>query len=252
MGEISKLQREPPIRGWHASFLNRLLKLALEESGRFDSPEMPTPLIIGITGGSGAGKSTLASKIAGHFGTATAAVIEQDWYYKDLSHLAPEEAAQTNFDHPDALDLGLLAQHLTDLKGGLEITAPQYDFATFSRLESTVSLSSKPLIIVDGLFLLTDRALRKLLDLSVFVEVPSDIRLARRIRRDLAERGYPLQSILESWETRARPMFERFVAPQRKQATYLWKSLEDKAFVTHFLADLVNRLAINGHRPTSR
>ncbi len=204
---------------------------------------MRRPFIIGITGGSGSGKSWLAEKLVAHFGPNVASHLEQDRYYRDQSQTPPAAAAQTNFDHPDALELELLRNHLQQLAAGNPIEAPIYDFARFSRRAETQTIRPTPLIVVEGLLVLHEPSLAKLFDLSLFVDAPADIRLLRRIRRDLQERGYPLERILEFWETRAHPMFERYVRPQADHASLIWRSLEDTAFVPRFLADLETRLA---------
>lgn len=213
---------------------------------------MRKPLLIGITGGSGSGKSWLARAVDAHFGPGLASHLELDWYYKDLSRMDRELAAQTNFDHPDSLELDLLERQLTELAAGKPVEAPQYDFSRFSRREATKRIDPTALIIVEGLFVLETPSLAQLFDVSVFVDTPSDIRLLRRIRRDLSERGYDLDRILQFWENNAHPMFERFVRPQRDHASRIWYSLEDKAFVPRFMADLEGRLARNADQPTPK
>ncbi|MBK1876944.1 uridine kinase [Pelagicoccus mobilis] len=212
---------------------------------------MLEPILIGITGGSGSGKSWLARHLQSHFGPQSAALLEQDWYYRDLSHLPSEKAAATDFDHPDALELDLLESHLRALSSGEPINAPQYDFSSFSREPETTLISPRPLIIVEGLFVLQHAPLAKRFDLSVFVHTPSDVRLLRRIRRDLSERGYQLDRILEFWEHDQIPSFDKFVAPQRANASFIWDSLKDNAFVPALLADLQKRTARNADQPTS-
>lgn len=208
---------------------------------------MRAPTIIGITGGSGSGKSWLADSVRAALGEERVAVVEQDWYYRDLSQLTAEEAAKTDFDHPDSVELDLLENHIAQLATGAPIEAPQYGFSSFSRRASTLAVPPRPLIVVEGLFILLSPKLRDAFAVSVFVDTPSDIRLIRRIRRDIAERGYSLDRILDFWENRAHPMYRRFVEPQRQSASQVWKSLEDSAFVPSFLADLDSRLARNAH-----
>ena len=205
---------------------------------------MPPPIFLGITGGSGSGKTWLAQRVLEHFGSSLVTIVEQDWYYRDLSHLPQGEAAQTNFDHPDAIEFELLEAHLQTLAKGKSVGAPQYEFSTFTRsCGARRRLDSTRIIVVEGLFVLLRSAVRELLWQSVFVETPADIRLLRRIRRDMEERGYELDRILEFWETRAYPMFNDLVEPQRSLASRLWLSLEDRTFVPEFLADLEKRLA---------
>lgn len=210
---------------------------------------MSAPIIVGICGGSGSGKSWLARELLNRLPPGAAAIIEQDWYYRDLSSLPHAEAEQTNFDHPDSLELDLLEEHLRQLASGAAVQAPRYEFSRFARAPETVTLLPAPVIFVEGLFILQPPSLRRLLDLSIFIEAPSDIRLIRRLRRDIAERGYALHQILDFWENRAHPMHERFVEPQRIHATRLWKSMQDSAFVPEILADLTERLSRNAPTP---
>ncbi|MDQ8203434.1 uridine kinase [Pelagicoccus sp. SDUM812003] len=211
---------------------------------------MIPPILVGITGGSGSGKSWLARAIRTRFGEKQVTHIELDWYYRDLSHLDPKEAARTDFDAPEALELDLLQRHLKALLRGETVAAPQYAFSSFSRKATTRALLPTPIVVIEGLFALHLEELRDLYQLSVFVDTPADVRLIRRIRRDLEERGYELERILQFWERNAIPSFDRFVLPQREFTSYVWESLADKAFVPKFLADLQIRLARNATRPT--
>jgi len=212
---------------------------------------MLKPVLIAITGGSGSGKSWLARHVQAHFGPQQAALLEQDWYYRDLSHLPAEEAAKTDFDAPESLELDLLERHLRALTSGNRINAPQYDFASFSRKKETVAVSPRPLIVVEGLFVLHPPTLANCFDTSIFVRTASDVRLLRRIRRDLAERGYDLERILDFWERNEIPSFDKYVAPQSINASLIWDSLQDRTFVPAFLADLQNRITRNADQPTS-
>lgn len=213
---------------------------------------MTRPILLGIAGGSGSGKSWLAERLRSHFGAQTLSLLQQDWYYRDLSHLAPETAAKTDFDHPEAIEFPLLLAQLDHLAAGRPIEAPQYDFARFSRQAETRTIAPAPLVAVEGLFTLHLPELAQRFDLSVFVDTPADIRLLRRIRRDLQERGYPLERILEFWERDQFPSFAQFVLPQRSRAALVWESLQDSAFVPAFLADLQSRLASNADPPTQQ
>lgn len=208
------------------------------------------PIFVGITGGSGSGKSWLAHLLRKSLGSDTVALIEQDWYYRDLSHLPQYEAAKTDFDNPQAIEFDLLKSHMDALANGDSIEAPQYEFAKFSRKKERKTVCPRPIIIVEGLFVLHQSDLAKLLDISIFVDTPSDLRLLRRIRRDLSERGYQLDRVLNFWETNEIPSFEKFVFPQRASASVIWDSLEDSAFVPSFLADLQNRTTRDADQPT--
>lgn len=151
---------------------------------------------VAIAGGSGAGKTTLVQKIKERFGTQIV-VIQHDWYYKDLSHLNHEERATTNFDHPDSLDTPLLIEQLVQLKQGKVIQAPQYDFTTHSQVSKTIEISPAPVILVDGILILSEPNLLEVFDLRVFVETPDDLRFIRRLQRDMIERGRTMQSVIE-------------------------------------------------------
>lgn len=213
---------------------------------------MQKPVLLGITGGSGSGKSWLARLLQAELGPEHASLLEQDWYYRDLSHLPSETAARTDFDDPAALETDLLERHLQELSAGRPIDAPQYDFSHFSRKPETRTIAPRPLVIVEGLFVLNRSSLSKALDLSVYVDTPSDIRLLRRIRRDLAERGYPLEQVLDFWERNQVPSFTKFVVPQREQAALIWNTAQDSAFVPALLADLQDRITRNAKQPTSQ
>lgn len=212
---------------------------------------MRKPTLLGITGGSGSGKSWLAQHLKEQFDSAQLTALQQDWYYRDLSHLPAEEAAKTDFDDPAALELDLLEEHLRLLQKGQTIDAPQYDFSSFSRKAETVTVHPCPIIVVEGLFVLHNRNISKLLDISVYVHTASDIRLLRRIRRDLSERGYELERILDFWEHDQVPSFTKFVQPQRDAASLIWDSMQDTALVPALLADLQNRTTRYADQPTS-
>ncbi len=212
---------------------------------------MRKPTLLGITGGSGSGKSWLAQHLKEQFDPTQLTALQQDWYYRDLSHLPTEEAAKTNFDDPAALELDLLEEHLRLLQKGQSIKAPQYDFSSFSRKAETVTVHSCAIIVVEGLFVLHSQNISKLLDISVYVHTASDIRLLRRIRRDLSERGYELERILDFWEHDQVPSFTKFVQPQRGAASLIWDSIQDTALVPALLADLQNRTTRYADQPTS-
>lgn len=212
---------------------------------------MRKPIIVGITGGSGSGKSWLAKHLQQHLAPTPVALVQQDWYYRDLSHLPSEEAAKTDFDDPSSLQLDRLERDLQQLARGHEIAAPQYEFSSFSRTNETVVVRPCPVVVVEGLFILQRSSLAAKLDLSVYVDTPSDLRLLRRIRRDLSDRGYELERILDFWERNEIPSFTKFVQPQRTRASLIWDSERDTAFVPALLADLHNRTTRNAAQPTS-
>ena len=144
--------------------------------------------------------------------------IQHDSYYKDLSHLPLEERRQFNFDHPDALDTPLLIQHLHELRQGRSVEVPHYNFATYCRLPETRTVHPCPVVIVEGILILTEPDLRDLLDLKLYVDTDADLRLIRRIKRDIAERGRTLESVVEQYLATVRPMHLEFVEPSKRYA----------------------------------
>jgi len=174
-------------------------------------------LVIGIAGGSGSGKSTLARDVAAA-SPVRVVTLDMDGYYHNFTHLSDEERQRVNWDHPDAFDLDLLARHLRELAAGHPIDKPVYDFVRHLRARRTVSIDPAPVIIVDGILLLADARVRDLCDITVFVDADADIRLMRRVRRDIRERGRPIDEILEQYETTVRPMHLKFVEPSKRYA----------------------------------
>jgi uridine kinase len=176
------------------------------------------PLLIGIAGGTGSGKTTLAEKIAESLPADRAIVIQHDWYYRDRSHLTAEARALINFDEPDALDNARLVSDLLTLKEGREAVCPQYDFASHTRLPRGRDVAPRPIVIVEGILLFAVADLRDVFDLRLFVDTDDDIRLLRRIRRDIEERGRDIASIEAQYRETVRPMHQLHVAPSRRHA----------------------------------
>lgn len=174
--------------------------------------------IIGIAGGTGSGKTTVAKLIAANMPHGTTTLLEMDFYYKDRSHLPPEERQKINFDEPDALDNSLLISHLQALRKGKSIRVPQYDFATHSRSKETLTIDRTPLVIVEGILTFSLPELRNIFDLRLYVDTDDDIRLMRRIKRDIIERGRDIDSIKEQYYATVRPMHRLHVAPTREFA----------------------------------
>lgn len=176
------------------------------------------PLVIGITGGSGSGKSTVAKSIFDSVPEKKIAIIEQDAYYKDQSHLSMEDRVKTNYDHPLAFDTDLLIAHIEQLKQGKAIEKPQYDFSQHTRSTKTLCVEPRDIIMVEGIMLLEDERLRELLDIKIFVDTDPDLRIIRRIKRDMEQRGRTLDSVIEQYLLTVKPAHELFIEPSKKYA----------------------------------
>ncbi|WP_163133682.1 MULTISPECIES: uridine kinase [Agarivorans] len=179
-------------------------------------------VVIGISGASASGKSlfsqTIVNDIRTELGDSCIVVINEDSYYKDQSHITPEQRKQTNYDHPKAMDHDLLVEHLKQLKGGEPIEQPQYSYKVNNRMAETRTVKPTKIIVLEGILLFTDPAIREQLDISIFVDTPLDICLARRIQRDVKERGRTLDSVLSQYHNTVRPMFLQFVEPSKQYA----------------------------------
>ena len=179
---------------------------------------MDLPVVIGIAGGSGSGKTTVLRRIIREFGADPIAVLDHDAYYHDLSHLSPEERAQFNFDHPDALETDLMRTHLDRLIEGKAVEKPVYDFTTHTRSDDTETVEPRPVIIIEGILVLAESLLEERMDIKIYVDAADDIRLMRRIRRDIQERGRSIEGILRQYERTVRPMHLEFVEPSKRAA----------------------------------
>jgi uridine kinase len=176
------------------------------------------PLIIGVAGGSGSGKTTVAKRVAESIDGAKVAFLDMDAYYRDHHTLSHDELRLLNWDHPDAFDLDLLAKQLTQLGNGEAVDKPVYDFVRHRRAPESQRVESADVIVIDGILLLVDERIRERLDIKVFVDTDADIRLVRRIRRDMAKRGRPLEEILDQYLTTVQPMHLQFVEPSKRYA----------------------------------
>ena len=176
------------------------------------------PLIIGVAGGTGSGKSTVARNVAAALGEASVAFLDMDAYYLDHAHLPLEERRALNWDHPNAFDWELLVGQLKDLAEGRAISKPVYDFHAHVRSAAVVPVPPADVIVIDGILLFVDQRVRDLCDVKVFVDADADIRLIRRIRRDMVKRGRPLPEILEQYLTTVQPMHLEFVEPSKRYA----------------------------------
>jgi len=176
------------------------------------------PLVIGIAGGSGSGKSTVARNVAAALGDASVAFLDMDAYYLDHGHLPLEERRKVNWDHPNAFDWELLVRQLGCLAEGNPIDKPVYDFVVHARSAETVRIPPADVVVIDGILLFVDGRVRDLCDVKVFVDADADIRLIRRIRRDMNKRGRPLAEILDQYLSTVQPMHLEFVEPSKRYA----------------------------------
>lgn len=175
-------------------------------------------MIIGISGGTGSGKTTVANRILESVSASEVVFIQQDSYYRNLTDLPLDYRQVANFDHPDALDNDLMVNHIKKLKAGEAFDLPLYDFKTHTRMNETRRIEPKPIVIVEGILIFADARLLEQMDIKVFVDTPDDIRFIRRLRRDLAERGRTVESVIEQYVATVRPMHMQFVEPSKRYA----------------------------------
>lgn len=179
---------------------------------------MQHPIIIGVAGGSGSGKTTVSRAILQRVGSSRIAYIEHDSYYRDLSHLSLAERAQVNFDHPESLDNARLIEHLDMLCNGQPIEVPEYDFARYNQKDVARTVTPQPVVMVEGILIFADKALRDRMDIKIYVDADADLRFIRRIQRDLRERGRELDTVVEQYLQTVRPMHLEFVEPSKRYA----------------------------------
>jgi uridine kinase len=175
-------------------------------------------LILGIAGGTGSGKTTVVTQILNELPEDEVTVISQDSYYKRNDHLTYQERCHINFDHPNAIDFELLIDHIRHLKSGQSIEQPVYSFVTHNRVQDTVITHAKRVVIIEGILIFTDKQLRDLIDIKVFVHADSDERLIRRMKRDIQERGRDINEVLERYQTTLKPMHQEFIEPTKNYA----------------------------------
>ena len=180
------------------------------------------PFEIGVAGGSGSGKSTVTREVLASIGPEMAAVVMQDDYYCDQSHLSPEDRRKTNYDHPKAFDWPLMVQQVQALCRGEAIEMPVYDFAADNRSSKTNTVQPAPVIVIEGLFALFDADLRKMMSLKIFVDTAADVRFIRRLQRDIAERGRSTESVIQQYLDTVRPMHKQFIEPTKRNADVIF------------------------------
>ncbi|MEN9934587.1 MAG: hypothetical protein RLZZ387_1166 [Chloroflexota bacterium] len=179
---------------------------------------MRRPLVIGVAGGSGSGKTTVTRAILERVGRERIALLPHDSYYRDLSHMPLEQRARVNFDHPDAFDNALYLAHLDALIHGQQIALPTYDFANYVRLPQVLPVAPQPVVLVEGILIFADAALRERMNIKLFVDAESDLRIIRRIQRDTRSRGRTVESVIEQYLRTVRPMHLEFVEPSKRYA----------------------------------
>ncbi|HEY2865795.1 MAG TPA: uridine kinase [Pyrinomonadaceae bacterium] len=175
-------------------------------------------MFIGICGGTGSGKTTIARAIVDAVGAERVVLIEQDSYYRNLADMPLDERHQANFDHPDSIDSDMLVDHLIRLKQGLTVEMPLYDFVTHTRSDQIEIIEPRPVVIVEGILIFAEPRVLDLLDVRIFVDTPNDVRLMRRLRRDIIERGRTFERTMEQYERTIRPMHFEFVEPSKRHA----------------------------------
>jgi uridine kinase len=178
---------------------------------------MPS-FVIGVAGGSGSGKTTVVRRIVDSLGSEHVTLLDHDRYYRDRNDLRLEERAALNYDHPDSLETDLLVQHVRALKAGTAVEAPRYDFTRHARLTEIERVEPRRALIVEGILIFTDAALRELMDIKVFVDTDSDTRFIRRLQRDVAERARTMESVIDQYQSTVKPMHLEFVEPSKRYA----------------------------------
>lgn len=194
------------------------------------------PIIIGVSGGSGSGKTSVSRAIFNNFPNHSIMMLEHDSYYKDQSHLSFEERLKTNYDHPFAFDTDLLIEHLEKLLNYETIEKPVYDYVAHTRSTETVIQEPKEVIILEGILILEDKRLRDLMDIKIYVDTDDDIRIIRRIKRDMIERGRTLDSIIDQYLSVVKPMYHQFIEPTKRYADVI----VPEGGENHVAIDLIN------------
>jgi len=201
------------------------------------------PFVIGVGGGSGSGKTTVVRRIVESLGDEEVTVLDHDRYYRDRNDLRLEERAALNYDHPDSLETDLMVRHLNDLRAGKSVDVPVYDFTRYARRSTTATIHPRKALIVEGILIFTDAALRALLDVKVFVDADDDIRFIRRLKRDVAERGRTMESVIAQYQDTVKPMHLEFVEPSKRYADVIVPQGGHNTVAIEMLLTLIRSLA---------
>ena len=199
--------------------------------------------VIGVAGGSGSGKTTVVRRIIDSIGLEQVAVLDHDRYYRDRNDLRLEERAALNYDHPDALETDLMVRHVHELKAGRAVEVPSYDFTRHARLAAWDTVAPRRAIIVEGILIFTDAALRALMDIKVFVDTDADTRFIRRLQRDVADRGRTMQSVIDQYQSTVKPMHLEFVEPSKRYADLILPQGGHNAVAVDLLLRLIRSVA---------
>ncbi|MBL8123616.1 MAG: uridine kinase [Pyrinomonadaceae bacterium] len=196
-------------------------------------------MIIGICGGTGSGKTTIARSIVDTVGEEKVVLIEQDSYYRNLADMPLDERHQANFDHPDSIDSEMLVNHIMRLKQGLTVEMPVYDMVTHTRSDRIEIIEPKPIVIIEGILIFSEPRVLDLIDIRIFVDTPDDVRLMRRMRRDINERGRSFERTLDQYERTIRPMHFEFVEPSKRHAHIIIPEGSNSGITVEFLCGMI-------------
>jgi uridine kinase len=202
-----------------------------------------SPVVIGVAGGSGSGKTTVVRRIVGSMGDDHVVVLEHDRYYHDHPELRLEERAALNYDHPDSLETELMVRHVKELRAGRPVELPTYDFARHARRHTTETVPPRQITIVEGILIFADAALRDLMDVKVFVDTDDDTRFIRRLKRDVAERGRTMDSVIDQYLNTVKPMHLEFVEPTKRYADIIIPRGGHNSVAIDMLLTLIRSLA---------
>ncbi len=201
-------------------------------------------ILIGIAGGTGSGKTSFAKELSSNFSKSDIVLIEQDSYYKDLANISISEREKINFDHPSSIDFSLMIKHLESLKNGIQTKIPIYDFATHTRKKSTKTIDKHRIILLEGIFSLFNDEIRDMMNIKIYIDTPNDLRIIRRIKRDIDERNRTFESIIKQYYENVRPMHIKFVKPTKQYADIIIPMVNKNKIAIDILSskifDLIN------------